>query len=87
MGGYLLDHLCTVQEFLVGVLVGDGPLGVTLALYTDSEGQVVVVGELGMHLAIRSHSPVATPIREDLDYGRVLSPGLHDISVVLVVAD
>jgi hypothetical protein len=56
-------------------------------LYIDSEGQVVVVGELGMHLAIRSHSPVATPIREELDYGRVLAPGLHGISVVLVVAD
>jgi hypothetical protein len=31
MGDYLLDNLCTVQEFLVSVLVGDDPLGVTLA--------------------------------------------------------
>lgn len=87
MGGDLLDHLYAVHELLVGVLVGEDPLGVARALQIDPEGQVLVVGEPGMHLAIRGHRPVPAPIREELDDGGRLPPALHGVGVVPVVAD
>ena len=85
-GGDLLDHLDAVGKLLVGVFVGQRSLGVPTALKIDPEGQVVVVGEPGIHFAVGVHRSVAAAVRVQFDDRRAPDFISHGVRVVPVMA-